>query len=90
MTGPTLDDQLGRFVDAAMTGDLPAARMAFVDAQAHDLRAVGLAAHVWVARELLHPADGELDRDKIQRRPSRDPRLHRLPSPHAETAGGAV
>ncbi len=48
----TLDDHLDRFLEAAMTGDLPAARSAFVDAQAHDLRAVGLAAHVWVAREL--------------------------------------
>jgi hypothetical protein len=93
VTGPTLDDHLGRFVDAAMTGDLSAARAAFVDVQAYDLRAVGLAAHVWVARELQAPLTspgGELDRDKIQHRPSRDPRLHRDLSPHAETAGGAA
>ncbi len=52
----SLDRHLERLVDAAMTGDLSRARLAYADAQAHaDLAAVGLAAHVWVARELQAP-----------------------------------
>ncbi len=46
-----LDDVLDRFLDAAMTGDDHHARAAYVDAQAFDLGAAGLDAHLWVARE---------------------------------------
>lgn len=54
-----LDHDLERFVDAAITGDTTTARLAFADAQAHDLQAAGLDAHVWVATELQSPPEHE-------------------------------
>lgn len=47
-----LDGALRRFVDATMRDDLPGARVAFADAQAHGLREAGLEAELWAAVEL--------------------------------------
>lgn len=73
--GRLLEQALDRFVDATLLhDDLPAARLAFADAQAHGLAEVGREAELWAALELRASAalpddlDDEDQADAVLRR----------------------